>query len=557
MCSVVAAPTSSPAPLGWRTEWGWLGSGGSEIFASVTCSPSGATSAALLCPPLFSEYDVSYPAFRLLSHRLAEERVSCLCIDYRGTGDSGGANPQLTEIGFWIDDIRMALSALRQAGAHHVTGIGMRAGALLLSEAAQRGASFDALVLWDPCETGRRALRQHELLMKTSLGKYGEHLGTLSFAMRAMRESFCGLRLQAPSVPTLLLTRDGSLPASMHSASNITTGQASDQAAFLDADLSTSALPLPTIQHVSSWTASLAGGSSTSPLKLRLSRRLNGAAFTEHVVSVPASEGSSCFAVECRPVASEGDLSTCLLLNAGLVAHHGPSRWYVELSRHLAERGIGTVRIDLPGLGASAHSRQSPPPHAFAPQYIRDLRVIVASLRPRIAIGLCSGGYHALEAAAAWPGLDGVIAVNLTMDSGVLRYDPAAMSDDRRCWVPDRRWLACLRRRHLGAAALWRMPRLGWLMLSHVGGQPSTWSKVVRLAKSGTRVSIIDAESARFSSRERVGRAQARPVDFSACVADHSLVGAGGRARVTESVARILIGWGYGTDVTSAPPDPG
>ena len=85
-----------------------------------------------------------------------------LLIDYEGTGDSSGPGQGGSEVG-WQCSVRAAVELLRAAGAPHITIAGMRLGAVLGASVAQ-ACRADALVLWDPCETGRRYLREQALL---------------------------------------------------------------------------------------------------------------------------------------------------------------------------------------------------------------------------------------------------------------------------------------------------------------------------------------------------------------------------------------------------------
>ena len=94
----------------------------------------------------------------------------------------------------------------------------------------------------------------------------------------------------------------------------------------------------------------------------------------------------------------------CLLLNMG--AHHrvGPHRVNVKLAHHLASLGIGSLRLDLAGLGDSGAPRRA---EHFMTQVVLDMQAAMDLLestlgvRQFLVIGLCSGATNGLAAAVA------------------------------------------------------------------------------------------------------------------------------------------------------------
>jgi pimeloyl-ACP methyl ester carboxylesterase len=91
----------------------------------------------------------------------------------------------------------------------------------------------------------------------------------------------------------------------------------------------------------------------------------------------------------------------CVLMNAGVIHRIGPHRLNVKLARHLADRGIASLRLDLSGVGDSRPQAGS---QGFAQQAVVDIRKGIDAmqsllgLRRFVVIGLCSGaavGYRA------------------------------------------------------------------------------------------------------------------------------------------------------------------
>lgn len=92
-----------------------------------------------------------------------------------------------------------------------------------------------------------------------------------------------------------------------------------------------------------------------------------------------------------------------LLLNAGLIHRVGPNRLNVLLARQLAELGFSSVRFDLSGVG---DSERSPIDRPYEEQAVFDILDVIEDLSERfpaegfVTIGLCTGAYNALGAAA-------------------------------------------------------------------------------------------------------------------------------------------------------------
>nr|HEX4316556.1 alpha/beta hydrolase [Kofleriaceae bacterium] len=104
----------------------------------------------------------------------------------------------------------------------------------------------------------------------------------------------------------------------------------------------------------------------------------------------------------------------CVLVNAGVVAKHGPFRLYVELARRLARDGYTTLRFDLGGLGDSAASAARAPVVERTRGEIASAvdHVAAAGSGPVIVGGLCSGAEDAFRYAERDPRVTGVVLVD-------------------------------------------------------------------------------------------------------------------------------------------------
>ena len=138
---------------------------------------------------------------------------------------------------------------------------------------------------------------------------------------------------------------------------------------------------------------------------------------------------------------------TIVFLNAGRIGHQGPARLWVELSRSWAAEGLRCVRVDLSGIGDSP-TRPGPDRVGRVPRRCARGSGRHPSGRQceggteLVLVGLCSGGYHAIESALAAP-VASVCVVNpaITYYRGVQhperRFEPnvdASGLSDREAW---------------------------------------------------------------------------------------------------------------------------
>ena len=117
----------------------------------------------MLCRPIGLEALSAHRAYRCLAEQLAAKSMVTLQFDYAGTGDSAGDLTDVGSIGDWLSDIGTAIDFVRKTGVRRVGLIGLRLGATLAANAAADN-DVEALVLWDPCATGRGFLREQQLL---------------------------------------------------------------------------------------------------------------------------------------------------------------------------------------------------------------------------------------------------------------------------------------------------------------------------------------------------------------------------------------------------------
>ncbi|HUA96174.1 MAG TPA: alpha/beta hydrolase, partial [Acidimicrobiales bacterium] len=143
----------------------WFGPAARPLFGWVHEPRGGGPSgAAVLCPPLFGEKSAAHSSYRALAQDLAAKGHWVVRFDYEGTGDSSGPTGGPGRPAAWLASIDQALQLARRCTGGPVALVGMRMGALLAAIAGGRAQRVDALVLWDPCRSGRSFLRRHQAI---------------------------------------------------------------------------------------------------------------------------------------------------------------------------------------------------------------------------------------------------------------------------------------------------------------------------------------------------------------------------------------------------------
>lgn len=530
----------------WRSDHGYL-------FGWVHEPSDGiARAGVLLCPPLLDEPYWTHSTYRALGRRLAEAGFVVLYLDYRGTGDSPMRAEDVADLGQWRDDITAAAAELRRWGVSAVAAVGMRAAANLLSSVGP--GVLDARVFWDPVADGRTYLRQVVTLSKMTMGAaVGDRTGTVPDAghevgyqyPRSLVESLRALPpCSTVAEPTLLLTRDGHVPRRVRLGAATEIRPTHEQQALLDTFLNTVVIPERTLATIVDWLSARLP-STPRPISVRLCSEWRGDGLLERVAWIGAH--GALFAIITEPERGAAAL-TCLMLNSGAQYHIGPQRAHVEIARNLAPVGIRSIRMDFRGLGDTGGSTTGELAPLYSPQCIEDLDGVLEQFQdgPLAALGLCSGGYHALEAAARFP-LVGAIGVHLNPSMGQLGSRLVADGAERPVAraLADRPWMAILRRTWLGRALIWRTPGIAWWLLDRTHLQPGLVS-ALRVAGRRNADVVIFLEEATAKRPEGKGLTLLRRssrATVSVTTADHGLWDSAARQYVIEACQRLILGW--------------
>ena len=559
----------------------WFGTEGEPLFGWVHVPAGGrARGGVVLVPPIGVDAVAAHRALRELALRLADEGLAVLRFDLSGTGDSAdrpaGTVPA-PRLAHWHGDVGEAVAYLRLVGARQVAAVGMRLGATIAATAPTR---LDALVLWDPFQSGKAFLREQQVLRDASIGDvvglappYPD--GSVEILGRLVRPELVadlrGLDLaQRPPGHTatqlLVLARDDRpTPAALRKAfagDAVSWGVARGQAALLDVTADLAEVPVTTVQVISWWLSqTLTGPDAPITVRERTRIELRGADGTTIVERAGRFPPDGLFGILSLPPAPTPSPGPVVVFgNAGLIDHTGPARMWVSQSRALAAQGLPVLRVDLSGLGDSPEHPGQRRDIVYPPEALPDLASLAAALAgdpdltldtsngpPDVVLaGLCSGAYHAMEAGIAGHAR-GVVAIN-----PLLGVNTAQPVDDeapaRRAAAPFRPWIGRLRRfEKLAQFAELRLPPVFWWLLDKLRLQrhPAHGLELLDAAGVDTVLFCGEAEARPFQRRAKGAMrrlAERHRVQFEVLPsADHTLYGYEAREYATARLRAYLL----------------
>jgi alpha-beta hydrolase superfamily lysophospholipase len=429
----------------------------------------GARYGVVLCPPVGDEERRVYLTYRKLAESLAAAGHAVLRFSYDGTGDSAGTMDDPERIGSWTRSIAHAVETMRAVGVPQVAVIGMRLGATLATRAARdMECPLDALVLWDPCVTGREFLRHQQILLTTlSSVPSTAAAGVDTPGYRFSPELAAELRqltltpVTTPRTRLLVVARpDRPAPERLHRGlgpSSFEELDAIGQDQLLDVPPLSAVIPWRSIHQITTWIT--AGAPPAAPIRppgrpeATVSNDAAGRPIRERAVRFGAI---GLFAITTTPE-DGGSGPWMMFVNVATEHHIGPGRLWVDLARDWAGHGIRSVRFDLSGVGDSPVHPAQPENLAYAPEWLDDLPALASGVSPEdpsdvVLIGLCSGGYGAIESGMVL-GARGAFVFNPAL-SGDIMNKPADADPRRRACRPLPAALAKLARNH-GRTAWW------------------------------------------------------------------------------------------------------
>ena len=597
-----AAPAAAAPAAALATPAGepvWFGDPGVPLLGWVHVPPKPSGGSVVLCPPLFGEHASAHFVYRRLAEELAEQGVVAVRFDYPGTGDSGLGPNGRGWVASWVDATDRAIDLARSVATGPTALLGMRMGALLAAVCAARRGDLDALVLWDPCASGRSFLRRQRSLfaLRTGAGPDGPVEVPGAELDEAAAADLAAARLPSdPGVGRLLVVsrpgREAEVPHGYRAGAagaagsprrvDTVTVPGGEQEALLEVDPVLRSAPAEGMACCVRWLrgvlAGPQGGAAEAPAGVPWPAAAEGPAARPEPAAIiaggdayvsvplgavddPATAGlvrerarwlgsTGLFAIESVPTDPTlvRDRPVVVLVAQGNDRHTGAGRLWVTLARGWAAEGFRCLRVDLSGLGETPARPGEPEQVVRSPVAFDDMAELVASVadHPRhvVLVGLCSSAYQALETAMELDVM-GVLAVN-----PVLRFTPpecwegGAMSPRRKVCTVRPRWVTALRERlpeRLGAVATALRARLrGGRHARHELG----WQR--QLVRRGVDVTCLCGEAEAGPLLDPQGGEVRTPVSggcFRLEVVgglDHSLVAAGDRRVVAERLTARL-----------------
>lgn len=544
----------------------WFGPTSRPLFGMLHV-PDGnlARAGVVLCPPLGREDLFSHSAYRMLAQSLEEQGIAVLRFDYEGTGDSAGSQRDGGRVSAWSKSTQTAVDLMRSAGPPMVAAVGMRIGATLAAFEATRDP-LDALVLWDPCRSGRAFLREVHALHAVSVGGTDPDDGSVQTP---------GYRYDAQTVADLkalditstdgpmadriyLLSRpdrqhDAKLRARLTDAGLLEHGAALGQHELLVVDGQVNPDLEDTIARMVTWLSTVAAP-DPAPFDMTPFDRLATSAVVAHdAQSRPIIERAVVIgAAELSGIVTEieggSSPTTVVCFNTAKTRHLGPSRLWVELAREWAGCGLRTLRVDMSGLGDSGTHPGQPRGVSYPPEAAADIEDVARFVAPDdpsrvVFVGLCSGAYHAVLGGLSWPA-QGVCAIN-----PIFAYRPIPGEPTKESAAPAQpsraRRIADALAEHRALKALrGALPHGAWRLVHHLGLRRSPVGSLERLVASGSDVLVIVGRDEAVPIKRgathilrklaRTDRLQLTVIDDL----DHAMLGADDPRRVGEIVYR-------------------
>lgn len=417
----------------------WFGPEESPLFGALHVPDAPTRALIVLCPPLGREYLSAHSTFLRLAVRLTQLGFAALRMDYRSTGDSfdrtgDGPGGDGSGAGGFVQDIGFAVDFVRTLGVVHVGILGMRLGANFAAVECSLDP-VDALVLWDPCASGRAFLREQRTLGLVAGVRTPEESGgdfeLPGFRLSAeMTSEILGVDLlTAPPGPlheaelagnVLLLTRAGRVAdpkiAERLGRSPVEHREVAGQPALLDVHPLERAVPAEALATVALWLDEVmprSGRPVTLPARGEVKVRIcpggpsSSEAEGDGVATIRESAVSlgpvGLFAIETEPETG-GRGPACIFVSVANDHRIGPGRLWVQLSRRLAASGFRCVRFDVNGFGDSTARSEGQVPAVLSVLGIDDVLDAARAVSPDdpgdvVLFGLSASGYHILEAA--------------------------------------------------------------------------------------------------------------------------------------------------------------
>jgi len=404
------------------------------LFTSPV-APSRGTAVLLLSPWGFEEMCVR-KFWRILAEDLADIGVASLRFDYAGTGDALDAADEGEGLVPWQETALAAAAKLKTlSGCERLILVGQGLGGTIAAALADRLAGIDGIAFLAPVVSGRAYLRELTVWSKMideSMGLSEAQRQTEGVTVASLRmpdsaaDAVKKLNLMAldrlGTAGCLVLTRPGR-PGDADFARHLQTlGPHVAEAVYegyddLVSNPTVATMPVTAGRKIVEWVQSIAGNTTKAvPTDLAppVADPLVGEGFRETPLRFGA--GNRMFGILCEPQGTRTG-ATALLLTTAYDRHAGWGRMSVSMARALARDGIASLRFDTANVGDSPPLSGVPEQVLYSREQHRDVTEALdflekRDLLPAYAVGRCSGGYLAFQAAVRDARCGGLITVN-------------------------------------------------------------------------------------------------------------------------------------------------
>jgi alpha/beta superfamily hydrolase len=409
-----------------------------DCFAAYDQAPG---PGVLVCPPFGHEALATARVWGELGRRLAARGIATLRPDLPGTGQSAGSPADPGRVTAWRGAIRAAADWLAERHEGRVILFGHRFGALLALDALAGGLAPEYLVLLDPPASGAayaRGLRARARIEGFGTPPEGPDF-VQAWGVPLSAETLAGLAslprafaADAPLPPTLLLqgpaggggagVQDWAERLRAAGAAAVTVAPFEGYDRFVGAEDLEAEQPDTMLDCVVEHLAGAVRPAAARPVRamppLPMPAGIMAPGFREEPLRFGA-EGCL-FGLLCRPERAVPEAPAVLLPSVAALPCSGPARMWTELARRLAMHGIASLRFDMAGVAESDGGLPAEDGFvaAYHPDRVQDLRAALDALyglgftHGAVAIGLCSGAYNALMAAAEDSRIRGVLSGN-------------------------------------------------------------------------------------------------------------------------------------------------
>jgi alpha-beta hydrolase superfamily lysophospholipase len=395
------------------------------------------TFAVVVCKPFGYEAICAHRSIRAFSEAAAALGIPTLRFDCSGTGDSSEINPDADQLAIWVQDVVAAVREVqRLSGAQRVYLMGFRLGAVLATLAAEQCESIAGLILIAPVLSGRRYVRElRTMRLAASIGAESVNdpgvMEVSGFVLSAATISaLVGIDLKSPPIPPgseVLVIDSASMPIARAWTGDLNrNGLAATYRALpgmvemLMTAPQFATIPTEMISAMGEWLAQRLAEKALVSKGVVHRESSPGVTVLSHMVlagpgvpqSVPVCERplfldpeSLLFGIVTEPAHHASPKGAVVLINAGADYHIGASGINVSLARRWAHGGYVVLRMDLAGLGDSNTRTGRPDNEVFPPAAVDDIRLAVKWVQTHYGVhdisivGLCSGAFHAMQAA--------------------------------------------------------------------------------------------------------------------------------------------------------------